>query len=184
MKPPVITTSLVFLAAVLLLWSGLPYTLFAQQDDFVIAVVDLNRALNESQAGQRSKTLLLADKRQIESELQAKGAELKKMRDDLQTNILLNEEARSRREQELREGEGRLRQEAKTAETDLRNKERRYTESIFTELKTVISLISRDKKYDLVLEKAISQLVLFSTHSMQDITDQVIQRYDNIQNTQ
>jgi outer membrane protein len=146
-----------------------------------IGVVDLNAALNNSEAGKRSKRILLTDKDQMEDELKAQESDLKKKSEDLKNNVLLTEAARAQKEGELKDLERRLREAVQKAQRELQDKERRYTESIFSELKTVIGVVAKEEKFDVVLEKNASQVILFSQYDLLDITDRVIAKYDNIQ---
>ena len=148
---------------------------------FKIAIVDMNSALNNSEAGKRGKKILLADKDQMEDALKAQEADLKQKIDDLKNNLLLNEQARNARETELRELDRKLRDAVQKAQKDLQEKERRYTEVIFSEIKTVIGLVARDDKFDFVLEKSASQVILFTEMQMTDITEKVIAKYNAIQ---
>lgn len=171
-------------AASLLPWTGQVATAQGAAAGLRIAVVDLNTALNESEAGKRSKKILRADKAQMESELKAKETSLKEAREELDNNILLTGAARAEREDELRNKERQLRNAVQQAQKELQDKERRYTETIFNELKTVINLVSKEDGWDIVLEKASSQVILYSSFEMEDITDKVIERYKQIQTVQ
>lgn len=171
-------------AASLLPWTGQVATAQGAAAGLRIAVVDLNTALNESEAGKRSKKILRADKAQMESELKAKETSLKEAREELDNNILLTGAARAEREDELRNMERQLRNAVQQAQKELQDKERRYTETIFNELKTVINLVSKEDGWDIVLEKASSQVILYSSFEMEDITDKVIERYKQIQTVQ
>ena len=171
-------------AASLLPWTGQVATAQGAAAGLRIAVVDLNTALNESEAGKRSKKILRADKAQMESELKAKETSLKEAREELDNNILLTGAARAEREDELRNLERQLRNAVQQAQKELQDKERRYTETIFNELKTVINLVSKEDGWDIVLEKASSQVILYSSFEMEDITDKVIERYKQIQTVQ
>ncbi len=146
-----------------------------------IGVVDINSALNRSSAGARSKNILLSSKTQLENELKAKEEELKEMREDLQNNLMLTEAARKEKEDELRKRQQSLRREVQAAQRELQAKERKLTESIFIELRTVIAELAREKAYDLVLEQNASQVVLYSSAKFDNLTDEVIQRYDKYQ---
>ncbi len=146
-----------------------------------IGVVNINAAMNRSAAGERSKNILLASKSQKENELKAKEAELKDLRDDLKNNIMLTDDARSRKEKELREQERALRKEVQQAQKELQIRERKLTESIFIELKTVIDEIAKEEKYDLILEQNASQVILFSSAKFDNITERVIERYNKFQ---
>lgn len=171
-------------AASLLPWTGQVATAQGAAAGLRIAVVDLNTALNESEAGKRSKKILRADKAQMESELKAKETSLKEAREELDNNILLTGAARAEREVELRNMERQLRNAVQQAQKELQDKERRYTETIFNELKTVINLVSKEDGWDIVLEKASSQVILYSSFEMEDITKKVIERYKQIQTVQ
>lgn len=146
-----------------------------------IAVVDLNLALNRSQAGERSKTILLASKNQIENEIKAKEANLKKKVESLKNNIMLTEEARAKQQKELRSQQRALGKEVREAQRELQSKERKLTESIFIELKTVINEIAKEENFDLVLDKNASTVILYSKAKFDNITEKVIARYNQFQ---
>lgn len=173
-------TRFLVLSAVIL--AALGGVVHAQQVlDLKVGVIDVNRALNLSDAGQRSKKVLLAAKAQKESELRAKESDLKKMADELRTNIMLTESARGQREQELRNRDAELRHQVQEAQRELQEQERKLTDSILTELRTVIGLVSQEKKLDFVLEARAAETILFSRLKFVDITDEVITRYNKIQ---
>lgn len=143
-----------------------------------IGVVNINEALNKSAAGERSKGILLASKSQLESELKSREDELKKKHEDLQNNIMLTKDARAAREQELRDEEHKLRKDVQDAQRQLQDKERKLTESIFIELRTVIEAIAKDEQYDLILEQNAAHVILFSKAKFDDLTSKVIERYN------
>ena len=144
-----------------------------------IGIVNINEALNRSAAGERSKNILLTNKGQLENELKAKDEQLKKKREALQSNIMLSQEARATREAELKQEEATLRREVQKAQRDLQDKERKLTESIFIELRTVIDEIGKEEQYDLILEKNAAGVILFTTAKLEDLTDKVIERYNS-----
>lgn len=153
----------------------------ASAADLKVAVVNMNRAINTSEAGERSKKILLAAKAQKENELKAKEAQFRKLVDDTRANMMLSEAAKVQKDKELRDKENDLRQEVQSAQHDLQEQERKLTDSIFVELKTVIAVIAQEKKYDIVLEQAASQVILFSQFKLEDITDEAVERYNKIQ---
>ncbi len=146
-----------------------------------VAVVNMQRAINTSEAGERSKKILIASKTQKENELKGKETAFRKLVDDTRSNMMLSDAAKAQKEKELRDKEGELRQEVQNAQRDLQEQERKLTDSIFAELRTVIGLIAQEKKYDIVLEQAASQVILFSNFKLDDITDEVVERYNKIQ---
>ena len=64
-----------------------------------IGVVDLNEALNQSEAGIRSKNILERRGRQKQQEFKLEESELRKLADDLRNNPLLTAKAKSSKEQ-------------------------------------------------------------------------------------
>ena len=66
-----------------------------------IGVVDLNEALNQSEAGIRSKNILERRGRQKQQEFKLEESELRKLAEDLRNNPLLTAKAKTSKEQEL-----------------------------------------------------------------------------------
>ena len=66
-----------------------------------IGIVDLNRALNESEEGMRSKNLLESRGRQKQQEFKIEEEELMQIAEDLRNNPLLTPKAKQEKEQEL-----------------------------------------------------------------------------------
>ncbi|MCZ6534318.1 MAG: OmpH family outer membrane protein [SAR324 cluster bacterium] len=145
-----------------------------------IGIVNFQRVLNDSEAGKRSRKILLASKDQKESELKAIGENLKKEREELKNNILLTDAAKAKKQKELRARESRWRGDYKAAERDLQRKQIKVSESIFSEVQTVINLISKEENFDFVIEQALARSILFSRTKPINITSKVIERYNNI----
>jgi len=150
----------------------------AQGAEPKVGVVNMNKALNVSEAGERSKKVLLTAKSQKENALKAKEDELKRLAEELRSSIMLTEAAKAQKEKTLREKENGLRQEVQDAQRDLQEQERKLTESIFKDLRSVIATVSKEQKLDFVLEQGAAQAILFSRYSFVDITDEVIARYN------
>jgi len=91
---------------------------------------------------------------------------------------MLSPEARSKKEEELRAKMQDMRKELQEAQMDLQSRERKLTETIFGELKTVIQLIAKEEKYDFIIDEGAAQVILFSKFNFIDITEKVIKRYN------
>lgn len=165
----------------LLAFFGIPPAYAQSIARLKIGVVDLNRALNNSKAGKRSKNILLASKNQKQNELKAKTRDLKEKRDQLQNNMMLKPAVREKRKKNLQKQTLALRREMRIAQRELQIRERKLTESIYIELKTVIAEIAKKEKFNLILEKNASQVILYSSKKFEDITNKVIKRYDRFQ---
>lgn len=148
--------------------------------DVKIGVVDFQKVLNLSEAGKRSRKILLASKKQKEDELKTVGDKLKKESEALKNNILLTDAAKEKRKKDLIARERSLRKDFKGAERALQREQMKASESIYTEVQTVIGLIAREQKFDFVIEKSTARAILYSRSKLADITDTVIKRYNDI----
>jgi len=143
-----------------------------------IGVVDLNEALNQSEAGIRSKNILERRGRQKQQEFKLEESELRKLADELRNNPLLAPKAKEEKRQELLTRQQQLRESVRAFEQEMRLEERRLSEAIFKELKTVIRSISINEKLDLVLEKNAAQIILYMKEETTDLTQKVIDGYN------
>ena len=145
-----------------------------------IGVVDLNEALNQSESGIRSKNILERRGRQKQQEFKLEESELRKIAEDLRNNPLLAPKAKADKQQELITRQQQLREKVRAFEQEMRLEERRLSEAIFKELKTVIRSISINEKLDLVLEKNAAQVILFMKEDTTDLTQKVIDNYNTL----
>jgi len=145
-----------------------------------IGVVDLNEALNQSESGIRSKNILERRGRQKQQEFKLEESELRKIADDLRNNPLLAPKAKADKQQELITRQQQLREKVRAFEQEMRLEERRLSEAIFKELKTVIRSISINQKLDLVLEKNAAQVILYMKEDTTDLTQKVIDDYNTL----
>jgi outer membrane protein len=145
-----------------------------------IGVVNFQKVLNTSDAGKRSRKILLASKDQKEAELKAIGDQIKQEMQELQGNILLTETAKGKKAKELRGRETKWRRDFQAAERELQKKQIKVSETIFSELKTVINLIAKEQNFDFIIEQTNAQTILYSRDKLINITSEVIERYNNI----
>ena len=145
-----------------------------------IGTVDLNEALNQSEVGIRSKNVLERRGRQKQQEFKLEESELRKLADDLRNNPLLAPRAKEDKKQELLTRQQQLRENVRTFEQEMRLEERRLSEAIFKEIKTVIRSISINEKLDLVLEKNAAQIILYMKEDTTDLTQKVIDEYNDL----
>ncbi|MAA68231.1 MAG: hypothetical protein CL915_05590 [Deltaproteobacteria bacterium] len=145
-----------------------------------IGVVDLNRALNESEEGMRSKNLLESRGRQKQQEFKVEEEELMQIAEDLRNNPLLTPKAKQEKDQELQNRQRILREKVRQFEQELRLEERKLTEAIFQDLKAAIRTVSQRSDYDLVLEKNAAQVILYMKEETTDLTQKIIDYYNSL----
>ena len=169
-----------FLLAFWLLLATVVTPVSAQEKTLKIGVVRMNDVLNESKAGKRTKEILVASKDQKEKELKSKEDQLKKLRSELEANILLSQEARAAKENELRTKLEEMRKELQKAQQELQVKERKMTQDIYKELKVVIKKLAETEKYDFVIDETAAQVIMFSKFGFEDITSKVLTEYNKM----
>ena len=98
----------------------------------------------------------------------------------MRNNPLLTPKAKKDKQQELITRQQQLREKVRAFEQEMRLEERRLSEAIFKELKTVIRSISINQKLDLVLEKNAAQVILFMKEDTTDLTQKVIDDYNTL----
>ncbi|MDH4121358.1 MAG: OmpH family outer membrane protein [Deltaproteobacteria bacterium] len=158
------------------IWSA-PLAL-AEGDKLVVATVDMNKAINESKKGKRSKDKLTASKDAKEKTLKKEEEQLRALDQEIQTNMMLSKSARDQKIQDLQNRQQALRQNVQKAQMALMQEERQATEELFNEIKRSVRKIASKRKVDIVLEKGASQIILYSNFEFIDITDDVIIDFD------
>ncbi|MDR0881401.1 MAG: OmpH family outer membrane protein [Candidatus Adiutrix sp.] len=165
------------LAALALVVLSLPVMAEAQQGQFPIAVVDVNRVFRDSKAGQKIDKGLKDKGVQMEKDMKAKDGNLKKMYEDL---IKEAQSGKSTKEVlEKKESDLKAKIDAFQKErSDAIEKMNRDADSAIKPLQTkteqAIEKLAKDKGYVVVLN---SQGVVYSPNSI-DITQDVIAAVD------
>ena len=150
------------------------------QEKLEIGIVDLNRAINESEEGIRSRNLLEEEGRRMQQELNLEEEALRKQAIQLRENLLLTESAREEKEAELKQQEQALIQKGQQYEQAIRSKERQMTNQMINDLKAVIRTVARNGKFDVVLEKTASEIILYIGKEITDLTEDVIDHYNSL----
>ncbi len=149
----------------------------ASAADVKIGVVDLLKALTESDKGKKAKDELESFARSKQSVLEEKGRTIERLRGELEKQgSVLSKDARKVKEDELE----RVTRDAQRLMTDsqaeFRKKENELTGAVLRDIRVVIDEIAKAEGYTIVLEKA-DGLVLYRSASL-DFTDKVIQKYN------
>lgn len=147
-------------------------------DGFHLGLVDLQKALQNVEAGKSAK-------KSLEKEVTSKRGELERRQNELQKeaegfekkSALLNEAAKTKKQQELQKKFMELQKEAAESQMDLQKRERELTKPIIDELRAVIEGLGKEKGLTLILEKN-EGAVLFSQGG-EDLTEQVIEKFNS-----
>lgn len=142
-----------------------------------VAVVDLQRCLNESRMGKKYKAEFTAEADRRKAELEKEEADLKALREELEKQgLVLSETARAEKEREYKEKLEAFKDKFQESQQALQRKDQELTRRILKDLQEVVRKLGETEGYTLILERQEAG-VLFAPKAI-DITDEVIRRYD------
>jgi len=142
-----------------------------------LGYVDLQKALNLSEAGKAAKEKIQKKVKEHEGAIDARQKELKKLKDELEKQaLLLSEEARSAKERDYQQKLKEFQRYTKDIQDELQQQDADFTRQILAELFDVIKQIGEKEGYTMILEQSESSL-LYADDKI-DLTDRLIKAYD------
>jgi len=143
-----------------------------------IGYVDLQRALNESEAGRKAKDEFKVQVDRAQSQLKKQKDEIDSLKEQLEKKALvMKEEERSNLEDDYRKKLRDFERNYKDSQADLQKKDTELTGGIIKDLQDIIREYGEREGYTLILE-ATSSAVLYGNKSA-DLTDAVMQQYNS-----
>lgn len=142
--------------------------------DQKIAIVNFQRAVEESSEGKAAIGQLKGQVERRQKELEAKKEELKKLDEELaKQEAVLKPDALQKKKQELQAKFQQLQEAAMRAQRDLSEQEARITAPIQEKIIRAVAQIAQRDRFTLVLR---SETVLWPQQSEMDITNEVIRK--------
>ncbi|MDT8419571.1 MAG: OmpH family outer membrane protein [Desulfuromonadales bacterium] len=140
-----------------------------------IAYVDLQKALNTSNAGVAAKQEISEQVKKYEVIVKEKQDALLTLKDEIEKqSVLLSEDAKSQKMREYQQQGKDLERFTKDIQEELQQKDADFTNRILEQLSEVIREIGEAEDYDLVLERT----GILYTSGRIDITQKVIDAYN------
>lgn len=150
---------------------------YSQTSSIKIGSVDIQRALNESDAGKEAKKALTKEVEKFQRLVAEKQKELQDMKESLEKQaLMLTPEARGTREKELQTRLRDVQRWGEDVQNEVNQRRAEMERSILIGLQKVVQKLGADEGYTLILEKSQNS-VLFASKSI-DMTDLVIKAYD------
>lgn len=145
--------------------------------DVKVGYVDLQKALNQSEAGKAAKERITKTVRDYEGTVETRQKELRKLKEELEKQALvLSEDARSTRERDYQQKLRDFQRFTKDIQDELQQKDAEFTQRILKELIQVIEEMGQKEGFTIILEKTESSILYAGSNI--DITDRVIKTYD------
>jgi outer membrane protein len=142
-----------------------------------IGIVDLQKALNESEAGKQAKKDLEEIIKAKQKLIDQKGREIEKLKEEIDKQAsVLSEKALRQKQDELDRKMRDYKRFVQDAQDEVKRKEAQLTEEILKELRKVIDEIGKKENFTLILEK-VEGVVLYIDETV-DITQKVIETYN------
>jgi outer membrane protein len=152
-------------------------TFVANAAEARLGYVDLQKAIQSTEAGKKGKASL-------EKELQTMSAEFKKTEEALRKDAeefekkaaIMSDAARAKAQSELQRRFQELQQKAAASQMELQRKEREMTKPLIDELRAIIEGLGKERGYEFIVEKN-EGAVLYALPGA-DLTDEVIARFN------
>jgi outer membrane protein len=149
----------------------------AAADDVKIAVVDLRRALNETNEGKQAMKKLTRHKNKMQKKITAKEKKIMEMKKTIeQQQNVLNKEAMQKKVEQYYQAVTELQQTYTQFQRELVEKESKATEKILTKMAKIMKEIGREEGYTMVFDSSAGAVVWAPSHL--DLTDKLIQKYN------
>lgn len=148
----------------------------AKDKEQLIGYVNLQKALNESEAGIKAKEFLRDESKKIDDSLTTKQEELKKLRDDLEKKgSVMTKEGKEAKEQELRTKGQDFQKIYMELNEQLGKKQQEKQEQIIGELYEIVDEVARKRGFTYVFERSMG---LLYAPPEGDITEDVIKTHN------
>lgn len=145
--------------------------------DVTIGVVDMQRALNECNAGKKAKEQVRSKFERAQNELKRQREELDRMRESYDKKALVvKEEERRSLEKDLEFRSLEFKRKYEDFQRDLKRTDGELTSGIVEQLYGIVNTYARERKFTVVLE-ASSGAIVYADSSV-DVTDEVIKRHN------
>lgn len=147
-------------------------------DEFKLGTVDLQRALNECDAGKTAKEHFKTQVDKLQAELAKQKGDIEKIKDEVEKKgMVLKDEERKNVERDYQKRLRDFQRMYKDSQAELQQRDNELTGEILRELQEVIAEWGAKQSFTLVLEASNTGAVLYNSRAV-DITEQVIQEYN------
>ncbi|HCE67312.1 MAG: hypothetical protein A2X82_12705 [Geobacteraceae bacterium GWC2_55_20] len=144
--------------------------------DVKLGYIDMQRALNGSEAGKEAKEQLAARVKKYQDEINVKQDDLKKLKDELEKQgMLLSESARASKEKDYQNKLKDFQRFTKDAQDELQGKDEEFTRKILEGMEKVIQEYGRKNGFTFIFVKNESMLFV---DDKSDLTEEVLKLFN------
>lgn len=141
-----------------------------------IAIVNMQHAIQSVEEGKKARDVLQKDMEVRQKKLQDESKKIQQAMQDLQKqSLVMDPKALKEKEEKIQQQIMALRELEAKSHQEFQKKDMEVSEPIFKKLRTIVTKISKDKGYTLVLDGNESNVIYSESD---DITGDVIRLYD------
>jgi outer membrane protein len=145
--------------------------------DSKLGYIDMQRAINTSEAGKEAKEQLAARLKKYQDEINVKQDELKRLKDELEKQgAFLNDATRTAKEKDYQQKLKEFQRFTKDAQDEMQGKDEEYTRKILEAMEKVIQEFGRKNGYTFIFVKNESMLFV---DEKADVTDEVLKLFNS-----
>ncbi len=150
----------------------------AHAAEIKIGYVDIQRALNESEAGKEAKVVMESEYQKFQNEIAQRQRKIQALQETLQRQgLMLSEEARKGKEMEYQNKLKEFKRWGEDRQGELKRKEMEITKAALQGLGATVKKLGEEEKFTVILEKN-EAIVLYVSKAI-DLTDRVIQIFNS-----
>ncbi len=154
---------------------GVSNVALAQDAGAKVGIVDIEKAIKATAAGQKMTKDLQGEFEKKKNEFQKRDTDLRKMFEDLEKKkSLLTEEARQKKAGELQQEQMKFQKEVAESQTTIQKKERDMLEPIAKKMEEIIEKVAKDGSYTAILDR---RAILWGSKAA-DLTDVIVKEFE------
>lgn len=146
-------------------------------EDVKIGFVDMQKAIQEVNAGKKAKKELETEFNKKKKELERMEADIKKKGEDFEKrSMAMNDESRMKKQGELQMEMRRYQETAAKAQMEIQKRERELTQPIVSKLRSILEEIAKKENFTVILERS-ENAVMYAKKDI-DLTERIIKEHD------
>ena len=141
-----------------------------------VAVIDVNKILNDSAAGQAAKKKMEARYEELKKTIDVKQEEARKIKEEIdKQKVMVGKEKLKEKEDALQAKINELRQLTQEGEREMQTRQGEFTRDVLKTVEAKVDVVVKAEKLDLVLEKSAG---VVHYNAEMDITQRVLKLVD------
>lgn len=149
---------------------------FQAQAELKVGVVDIQKVVQDSAAGKKTKSMLEEEFNKKKKDIEKKEAELKKLGEDIEKRkAVLSEEALQKRHSEFQTEMGKYREMVSRSQVEMQKRQAELTTPLLDKISKILDRMMKEKSYDMILEQGPGVLKVASSIN---ITAEVLKEFE------